>query len=463
MNKVSNLVLFVDTLILGAIFFPGILGIISGGIVFATAYFLCSLLHVTLNLSLALFPYLISILAASALIVQKTRRSIFVNLSIKSFKQSILLALNAIVLYVSTSIFVPDVTGWDSRSIWLLHAKWINAIEPYINIQLDPIFKFSHPDYPISGSSTMSYFMNSLENNLSYIQGTKGLAYLQFCIIFYLSYLIANLVSRAGVVHTITIFVSFNLVLFQGGDYGITTGYMDLLSASIIATFAISLLTIKVGKTHTNQKLLLLIITIYGAGVKQETFYGLLIVFISFGATQLITRERNYSYLYYILPGISIFLIWQLHLSTAGISSTSDASGIIRNMKPDSSNFSLFIDYFAVYVWNGGFQQFIFATLGLLLIWTYNRKVNQSHRYERIFFTSFLSLYQIFMIVTYCFGNTRMSLEWWMFTSYDRIVMTPNIMLICAAVLVVYRDFRIFGPVKFLVKSREGKNSAYRG
>jgi hypothetical protein len=458
MNKVSNLVLFVDTLILGAIFFPGFLGIISGGIVVATAYYLCSLLHVTLNLSMALFTYLILILAASALIIQKTRRSIFVNLSLKSFKQSTWLALNAIVLYVSTSIFVSDGIGWDSRSIWLLHAKWINAIEPYKNIQLDPIFKFSHPDYPISGSSTMSYFMNSLENNLNYIQGTKGLAYIQFCIIFYLSYLIANLVSRTGVVHTITIFVTFNLVSFQGGDYGITTGYMDLLSASIIATFAISLLTIKVGKTHTNQNLLLVIITIYGAGLKQETFYGLLIVFISFGATQLITREINYSFLYFILPGISIFLIWQLHLSTAGISSTSDASGIIRNMKPDSANFSLFIDYFAGYVRNGGFQQFMFAFLGLLLIWTFNRKICQADRYEKIFFTIFISSYQIFMIITYCFGNTRVSLEWWMFTSYDRIVMTPNIMMICAAILVVYRDFGIFESVKFRVKSRVGQN-----
>ena len=460
MNKVSNLVLFVDTLILGAIFFPGILGIISGGIVFATAYYLTSLLHITLNLSLEVFSYLISILAASALINQKTRRSILINLSLKSFKQSILLALNAIVLYLSTSISVPDVIGWDSRSIWLLHAKWINAIEPYKNIQLDPIFKFSHPDYPISGSSTMSYFMNSFESNLSYIQGTRGLAYIQFCLIFYLSYLIANLVSRAGVAHAIAIFVTFNLVVFQGGDYGITTGYMDLLSASIIAIFAISLLTIKVGKTHTNQHFLLVIITIYGAGVKQETFYGLLIVFISFIATQLMMREISYSYLYYIIPGISIFLIWQLHLSTAGISSTSDASGIIRNMNPNSANFSLFVDYFAGYVRGGGFQQFIFAILALLLVWTYNRKISQAPRHEKIFFTIFISFYQMFMIITYCFGNTRVSLEWWMFTSYDRIVMTSNIMMICAVVLVVYRDFGIFESVKFRVKSRVGKNPA---
>jgi len=432
-NLIQGLLLLVSLTLIGSLFFDGFLSILGGCFFFAASVFLFSLVKVFFEIDTDfyfLFILLVSIVMISS---QTIRKRIKDSLSRGNFLSTAPYFLIGSLLFGVSCLVVAPVIGWDARSIWLFHAKWLIENEPYAEYQRTSIFLFSHPDYPIAGSSSLSFFGELADS--SYQSMVRGFAFIQFCLAFYTGLMIAKLCSVSQLTRYATTFCVTSILLALGRDFGITSGYMDLANAIGISAIFVTLVWLEKVPNDLRFKWLLLILVIYVSGLKQESAVYILIVAISWEVSRKYAGSSLFNTFYIYIGLLITYPTWQLHLILAKVPKTSDASGVLTNLPINSSNYESFVKYLESYFLLGGYKAIVIALITGLLITFFHKHSNQLEVVQKASLFLVLIFFNALLIVTYTLGSSRASLEWWMANSFDRILMTSTSFSLIAILL----------------------------
>jgi hypothetical protein len=119
----------------------------------------------------------------------------------------------------------------------------------------------------------------------------------------------------------------------------------------------------------------------------------------------------------------------------AKVPKTSDASGVLTNLPINLPNYKSFVKYFESYFLLGGYKAIIIASITGLLIILSHKKSNRFEIVQKNSILLILIFFNILLIATYTLGSTRVWLEWWMATSFDRILLTPALFSLIAVLL----------------------------
>lgn len=440
MTLIENALLWPSIFVIGATLLPGFLSIISAGISLGTSYYLLTLIKIYFQLDSTYFVSTLFGVALFLLLNFKTRKIILSNVSKKQWQETFDLFTIGLVLYFATSWAIPAVVGWDARSIWLLHAKWLKMDVLYENLQQQPIATFSHPDYPVAGSSTLELFLKKTNQLMSYESAVRGIAFVSFCIQFYGAYLLSRKFNNQAFIKRLFLISSFSILQILDRGYGTTSGYMDKILAISIFTIAAGLVQSFSSKIDNANMILLAFIAIYATGLKQEGIAMVGIIYFSWAVTNTMHFKNKIRYLKFMLPPVGLWLTWSLYLRTNDIPTTSDATGIFSNAIPSKINMKNAMNYIDAFFSLGGYSEIILATLVMVLIYALciNQQAWERQQGKFIIFAIFLN--EILLIAVYSLGSSRENIEWWMGTSFSRISMTAHALMILGLLLVVFNN-----------------------
>ena len=423
--------------IIGATLLPGFLSLIATGIVFGTTFFLMSLTIVYFQFQVGYYSPVIVFAALSIVLTPRTRRIFRQNTSRQEWQKTQDYFLIGLGLYFLTSYLIPPVIGWDARSIWLLHAKWLQVHGMYEIFQIQPVNIFSHPDYPIAGSSTLSRFLDKSNQYMNYGSAIRGIAFVSFCLKFYVAYFISREYQGTFNFRRLLLVASFSSFLILDNGYGLSSGYMDeILSISVVAIAIIFIRSFK-ERLQRSDKLFLAMIGIYLVGLKQEGVVSLGILYFSWFVANSRQIKKCAQLLKWMVPGVGVWLSWILYLRINKIPLTSDASGILENLAPSKTNLSTGTDTLITYFQLGGFHEVCLALVVCLGIFLLMKSKTNFETQKSLFFITAIVTHEILLILVYCFGSSRLSIEWWMTTSFSRITSTAHALMILGVLLAI--------------------------
>jgi hypothetical protein len=432
-NVIQNLLLVLSLILIGSLLFDGFLSILGGCFFFATSIFLLSLVKVFFKIDTDFYFYFFLFVSTVMILNQTTRQRIKNSLSRGNLISTAPYLLIGGVLFGVSGLVVAPVIGWDARSIWLFHANWLIENEAYAEFQRTPIFLFSHPDYPIAGSSSLAFFGRLTDS--SFESMIRGFAFIQFCLAFYSGLMIAKLCSSSRLTRYATTFCVTSVLLALGRNFGITSGYMDLINAIGILAIFLTLTWLEKEPNDLRSKFLLLTLVIYVSALKQESAVYILIVAISWEVSRKLTGSRFFNTLYVYIGLVLTYPTWQMYLILAQVPKTSDASGVLTNLPVNLSNFESFVKYAESYFLLGGYKAIIVAIVSGLFITFFHNKTSQFEIVQKRSLILILILLNAVLMATYTLGSSRVSLEWWMANSFDRILLTSTSFSLMAILL----------------------------
>jgi hypothetical protein len=423
-NLIQSLLLVLSLILVGSLFFDGFLSILGGCFLFATSIFLLSLVKVFFKIDTDFCFYFFLLVSTVMILFQRTRRRIENSLSKRNLISTAPYLVIGGVLFGVSGLVVGPVIGWDARSIWLFHANWLIGNEAYTEYQRTPIFLFSHPDYPIAGSSSLAFFGRLTDS--SFESMIRGFAFIQFCLAFYSGLMIAKMCSSSRLTRYVITFCVTSVLLVLGRDFGVTSGYMDLTNAIGVLAIFLTLTWLEKEPNSLRFKLLLLILVIYVSGLKQESAIYILIVAISWEVSRKLTGSSSFNTLYVYIGLFITYPTWQMYLVLAKVPKTSDANGVLTNLPINLSNIESFVKYSKSYFLLGGYKPIVVAIISGLFITFFHKKTSQFEMVQKRSLILILILLNAVLMATYTLGSSRASLEWWMANSFDRILLTST-------------------------------------
>lgn len=432
-NLAQNIALVTCFLIIGSLLLDGFLAILSGCLTFAASYFIFSLLRVYFGVDEVVYLYSILFLTILLIIIQTSREQIQKSLSRINLRSTASYLTLGTLLFGVSVVFIPPVIGWDARSIWIFHARWLMEDEVYANYQRDPINFFSHPDYPIAGSSSLAFFGNLGGGELQNM--VRGLAFIQFSIAFYVGIMVSNVCISRKSLRAITTFFITASILVLGGEFGISSGYMDLANAIGISAIFVTLVCMESNPKDQRLRIILFLLTVYTSGLKQESAVLIFVFAIAWEIARRISKsEASNTVLIYIGLGLT-HLSWRLYLNNGNIPNTSDVSGIFSNVPKGLSDLRDYLPYLNEYFSLGGSRALFLAILALTLISIFQKTSTQGELVQKRAGIITVFFLQAVLIATYTLGNSRKSLEWWMSNSFDRIFLTSSVFTLVIIIL----------------------------
>jgi hypothetical protein len=147
------------------------------------------------------------------------------------------------VLLLPLAALRRPAVDWDTRSIWLFHARWVSAGGEFFRDALtNPVFTFSHPDYPPIGPATVGTLWD-MQGRIDSDQGKVVVGFLTFAAVAVVALSLARILALPSQWMP-ALGAGFGLAMFGiGGIYG-TNGHVDLLWGAAIAGAALHLLVV---------------------------------------------------------------------------------------------------------------------------------------------------------------------------------------------------------------------------
>ena len=435
LNLAQNIALVTCFLIIGSLLLDGFLAILSGCLTFAASYFIFSLISVYASVDERI--YLWSVLFATIFLIsfQPSRDRIQKSLSSTHLRSTAPYLVFGMILFGVTALFIPPVIGWDARSIWIFHARWLMENKIYASYQLDPINTFSHPDYPIAGSSSLAFFGSLGGGELQNM--VRGFACIQFSIAFYVGIMVSNIcISRKSLRAIFSFFITAS-ILALGGDFGISSGYMDLANAIGISAIFVTLVCMESNPKDQKLRLILFLLTVYISGLKQESAILILVFTIAWDVARRISKSQALSTVFIYIGLALTQLSWRLYQIKRNIPNTSDVSGIFSNIPKDLSDLKDYLPYLKEYFSLGGSSALIIAVFAIALITIFQKTSIQGELVQKRAAIIAVFFLQAVLVSTYTLGNSRNSLEWWMSTSFDRILLTSSVFTFVIVILAI--------------------------
>ena len=365
---------------------------------------------------------------------EKLRKQVLVNWRRPLTTPDFTILIVGSMFVIGFVFIVPPPLWWDARSIWFFHASWlIEGSQVYeeaqkISSSLSP---WSHPSYPIGGSASIAIawqLYGGVENLWSAV---RLVAALTLCAsLLTVRTLLNSLENKISLGYQVllSLILTPTLFLVYGGIA--RHGYMDPLLANLISLASVTMMILIQNNNLTSEERSWLL-TLAGfsmfcaTSVKQEGFWFCLILTITFVLVDK-NSSKHEKIKVSLFPLLS-YMVWKFSMFAVGSNEKGDAYGISSNLaeifsfdSPAWRNFQIVYErYFAEYLFVPTpliglfFVTLLFATIA----------VRKSLKTEVLIFAILVWLGNwVLVLAPYMFGQSRSKLDWWLPSSFDRIV-----------------------------------------
>ena len=401
----------------------GALAYLLSPVMSAFAALIAGIVHVLVDVSvLVIWAALVS-LQIPPLIHKASRVRMLESLKIEKSDFSDFASLvSAGALGLVALITTPAPLAWDARSIWFLHAAWLNGPALYFR-EAQFLPAGSWPDYPILGPSLMalSFQATGGDSNLWLASRVVGVLVLLIA-----SWTVTALVARwnpklhFGFVAAVTLAFGLAFTVLADGYYN--AGYMDALQAvSVVAVFA-SVLSLP-SQVRVTDLLAPSVLFVVAANVKQEGFwfaFGALLLGLAY---QLL--KKNYVALSLVLVAGLTRLGWsafQEHLEMPENFHTAEVFSRLPSLVAGDPELLGRIDL----LWSTWGQPrslgYVFIAISATALLAVLR-FRSSQGVDKLFLPIVLLLAPVgvLTVAILTYGLGKGDLEWWLGTSYTRI------------------------------------------
>jgi len=318
---------------------------------------------------------------------------------------------------------------WDARSIWLFHASWLHgSADVYLQAQLSPELVFSHPNYPLFGSASMAVVWAIAGGAANFSLGLQVVGLITVLTTALAgSFTIKRLVPT---VHPVVGSVAFALFLMSVLTIAwnlLGRGSMDPLQAALVVCVAAVLLPSLSTRMPWSDAALASVVGFAAINVKQEGFWFTLAVM---GVFVVVSFRQQYWAKYVPLAALVLgFGGWKGFLALVHSNDTTDASGIAGRL-PELLDFAspawLILKRLAGEQARPTLVPIGLVVIVLLIALNLLKPGWATVRTSLFVFASWSGIIAI-VAITYALGETRNRIDWWLLTSYDRVIGTAEL------------------------------------
>lgn len=415
-------------LVISLFFLPLTQAIFASAIISGVLAVFSGIAHVWLDIPIQILWIAVSAIALTILVAIPAPRSrILTNLQTKpSWMEGAQLVVVAPILAL-VSLLPPAPLGWDARSIWLFHASWLNGpASVFLDAQTLPAIAWSHPDYPLFGSAIIAILWALLgqTENLSYgLQIISAITVLTAALTGSLT--MSRIAQSGNRWINLIAFILFIAVAFSLGGGLFNQAYMDALQAFLIVCLLSSLIPALQDRLSWPQAVLSGNIGVAAISVKQEGFWFALTIIL----VMLLVTVRNQYFAKYLPLFVvtGFYALWKFFLESINSVQQSDVAGIGDRLpellNADSTAWTILFRLTT----NEGFSSFwkiavvIVVFVTAMLVTQFNPT---TIKLVALVVGSFLAIIAI-IFLTYALSQTREKIDWWLATSYIRVISTP--------------------------------------
>jgi hypothetical protein len=387
---------------------------------------LSGMFFIWVDVPIAVIWSFMSILLVLAVFSRKKSRCTIWSNALKPWTNFEILCVAMCVLYlVILGSRVPAPLFWDARSIWLFHASWFASSTADIQAAFSlESLAWSHPDYPPLGPGSIAVLWQ-LSGRSEHLR--MGVVLLSMYPVFILSLAILRLrnaiamaVKLDGQAFPLVLLLPIGVTLADGM---IDKGYMDVIQ-SVSLVLIVSLFINRLTTAPSCDSAFLIIVSGFFAALsKQEGVWFLLIILLAITVVDFSQVKITMTLGFAVFP---LIFFWKHSVEHFGFAQGSDASGLFSKLNElwslESVAYENLTKIFDQYWATMFLPMLIFLVAGCSLI--YLKRDLKARLQISIFLALSWSGSVLLILLTYSLGNTRNNLDWWLGTSFTRIIAT---------------------------------------
>jgi hypothetical protein len=232
--------------------------------------------------------------------------------------------------------------------------------------------------------------------------------------------------------------VTFSLFLLGGASLAngmIATGYQDVLQAALIGLLVSGLLAGYYGQAGPGDLALVGVWVFLAVNVKQEGFWFAVVILTAYYLSRF--RLIKAADTLPLLGAIAGKLSWFAVLEINDAPDSGSTGGLFQRLPElldfESTGWSLIVDVLRLNGWGYFTPLFLMLTLAVSGPILLKRGESGTYAVPIFLLLSWLGLV-VLIVLTYALGDARTSLEWWLGTSFIRIVATSDLVVwVCVA------------------------------
>lgn len=422
------LLFLIPGFILSLVFLPRVQALFASSLLASVIAIFSGMIHVWVDVPIQIVWFVASAIALfMAFLLPQSRKAIRKHLVLGwSWIEAgqIVVAFGLLALVV---LYPPAPLGWDARSIWLFHASWLNdSASAFIDAQHLTAIEWAHPDYPLLGASTIAVLWGILGQGENLTLGLQIVTVITVLTAALSGSLAISNLSKTG--NRWINLAAFGLLTIAGFSIGgglFNQAYMDTLQAFVVICLMSALLPALIGRMNFSQAFFAGIVGIAAMSVKQEGFWFALIVI---AVMLVITFQDQYTAKYLPLALLlGFFALWKIFLESIHSVQQADVAGISDRLPEllnfDSTAWNILMRLLA----NEGFAS-LSKTAVLIVLFSVAILVSNPGRVTfklvSLLIASWLLIIAV-IFLTYALAQTRDKIDWWLATSYIRVISTP--------------------------------------
>lgn len=448
-NLFAVILFLIPGFILSLVFLPRVQALFASGLLASLIAIFSGIFHVWIDVPIHIvWMGLSAITLTVVLLIPFTRKVIRSNLYVSWTWVEICQIAVVLGLLMLVVLYPPAPLGWDARSIWLFHASWLNdSASAFIDAQHLPAIDWAHPDYPLLGAATIAVLWGMLGQGENLTLGLQVISLIAVFTAALSGSLAISALSKTG--NRWINLTAFTLLIIAGFSVGgglFNQAYMDTLQAFLIVCLISALLPTLIGRMNFNQAHFAGLVGISAMNVKQEGFWFSLVVIL---VSLVVTFYDQYAskYLPLVLV-VGFFGMWKIFLESIHSAQQADVAGISDRLPEllhlDSTAWNILFRLIA----NEGFTSLgkvaVLITLFSIAILVSNPgKI--SIKLVSLLVGSWLLIIGV-IFLTYALAQTRDKIDWWLATSYIRVISTPILIawfIVFVAVITATQRLRI--------------------
>ena len=425
---------------IGLLLLTRVQALLAAAIISSVLATVAAVLHVALDLPIGLI-WVVLVLASVTVItlVPRLRTRVMANLRQPVGGQEYLHLSITGVLVLFVAVLVPAPIAWDARSIWLFHGSWLTgpAVD-YLDGLALPELVFSHPDYPLLGPGSMAVTWNLTGQAEDLTNGVRLIALLSLSAVAFVATATLSRITRdVHPVLTSLAFVLFTTSVLPLAAGLLDEGYLDAMQAAYVVALVAVLLPSLHERMPWRSAMLASILAVAAVNVKQEGFWFVLAVLCSF----LVVSFRTQNVAKYVPLAVTLgaYGVWKVFLAANGAIDTSDASGIAGKLPelvtPGSRAWEV-LGRLAATEWAIHVLPVLIVLLLALCGYFVLRRDPSRLRTALFLLIAWLGL-NVIVMLTYALGDSRDVLDWWLATSFVRVIATALLLAFFAVMVVV--------------------------
>lgn len=422
------LLFLIPGFILSLAFLPRVQALFASSLLASVIAIFSGMIHVWVDVPIQIVWFVASAVALfMAFLLPQSRKAIRKHLLMGWSWIEVGQMVVAFGLLALVVLYPPAPLGWDARSIWLFHASWLNdSATAFIDAQHLTAIEWAHPDYPLLGASTIAVLWGILGQGENLTLGLQIVTVITVLTAALSGSLAISNLSKTG--NRWINLAAFGLLIIAGFSIGgglFNQAYMDTLQAFVVICLMSALIPALIGRMNFTQAFFAGIVGIAAMSVKQEGFWFALIVV---AVMLVISFQDQYNAKYLPLALLlGFFALWKIFLESIHSVQQADVAGISDRLPEllnfDSTAWTILMRLLA----NEGFAS-LSKTAVLIVLFSVAILVSNPGRVTfklvSLLIASWLLIIAV-IFLTYALAQTRDKIDWWLATSYIRVISTP--------------------------------------